>query len=155
MVEAQIEKEENLIVEVFDAAAADITAGTIVTPYGSSGLTMAVTTDKGPYFMAMMPPDRNAGTTARSLTGTIGTLLAYDYSEDGTDKDVPCVVAGVVQCAIATASDIDKGEYVETTATAGHVGKSDYTNWYEIVGIAMEAISSASTSGLVLLGHYP
>ncbi len=150
MVEGQIEKEENLIVEVFDAAAADITVGTIVTPYNSSGLTMAVTTDKGPYFMAMMPKSRLV--SGRSLAGS---TLAYDYSEDSTDNDVPCVVAGVVDCAIATASDIDKGEYVETTATAGHVGKSDYTNWYEIVGIAMETISSASTHGLVLLGHYP
>jgi hypothetical protein len=149
MVEGQTEKEENLIVEYFAADQYDITVGDIVTPWNGSGVKTAITTDKGPYFMALMPPER------LGLRDLAGATLVYDYSVDGTDNQVPCVVAGYVDCAVGTSTTIPEGFYVEIGTSGGHVGKSDLTNFYEVVGIAMETIATTSTHGLVLLGHYP
>jgi len=134
MTAGDIIKEENLIVEVFTVKSEeDIELGEVVYNDGN-GVLAATNAALGPYFLA---------------------LEAHDYSEV-SDHDIMCLVAGIGDTQTEIANNTVVGRYVEIGLNAGEVTCFDYSspgNWYDVVGIAMEATTTANSDCKVLFGH--
>lgn len=97
--------------------------------YVDSGVIAATTTSKGPYYVA--------------LESSAAAVPAY----------VMCGVEGEYTVQAHIASAIELGDYVElSTVDAGEVTLSDQSEFYDVVGKAMEAAATTATTLKVLLG---
>jgi predicted RecA/RadA family phage recombinase len=128
------DKDENVIVEVFEVASGDVEKGEILTFTGTGVLTAtattAATTAMGPFYVAL---EDHTYTTA-------------------SDHLIRCGVVGVYDVQKLLAADIVKGEYVQISATDGEVRQWSTGS---VVGIAMETSGTSCYSCLVLMGTYP
>ena len=133
MTAGDVQKEGNLIVEVFTVKSSeDIELGEVVQNDGS-GILAASNAVKGPYFLA---------------------LEAHTYADESA-HDIICLVAGQgdTQGEIATA--VVNGRYVEIGLAAGEVTLWDYSSgtFEQRVGIGVEAAATTATEVEVLYGH--
>lgn len=140
MAAGDILKEGGLEVETYTiGSGTDLVKGKIYYNSGS-GMVIATTGVKGPYFMA-------TESRVYATDTTTGGQAALHQSE--------FVKKGYVECVAAIAGAAAAGQYAEISGTAGEVTLSDVTNQSDVVGIFEEAAATTDTTAKILLGAMP